>query len=116
MRSPSCRRRNQQNQRLNLIPILDAVFIFIFFLLTSVNFIKIYEITSDVPIVSDAAPPPSKKKPLALSLRINAGNMVLSRGVPSRTIKTFGKNCRREIRFGGIAQLFGERCKESLSQ
>ena len=35
----------------NLIPIMDAVFIFIFFLLMSAQFIDIYEINSDAPAV-----------------------------------------------------------------
>ncbi len=91
LRAPSCRKRQSQDQRPNLIPILDAVFIFIFFLLMSANFIKIYEIASDVPLVSSEPPPPQKKKPLALTLRIDRSRIVLLSGVPSRTMKTFPK-------------------------
>ena len=35
----------------NLIPIMDAVFIFIFFLLMSAQFIDLFEIGSSVPMV-----------------------------------------------------------------
>ena len=56
LRAPSRRKRKEPVKRLNLIPILDAVFIFIFFLLMSANFIKIYEVQSDVPIVSTTPP------------------------------------------------------------
>jgi biopolymer transport protein ExbD len=90
LRAPSRRKRKEPVQKLNLIPILDAVFIFIFFLLTSASFIKIYEIQSDVPIIS-SAPPPSKKKPLALTLKITATGISVLQGVPSKTTQTFSK-------------------------
>ena len=62
-RTPTSRRTKKKKQGLNLIPILDAIFILIFFLLMSAQFVKIYEIGSDVPIVSDQEPPKDKKKP-----------------------------------------------------
>jgi len=89
LRAPSRRKRKDPPQRLNLIPILDAVFIFIFFLLMSANFIKIYEVQSDVPIISTT--PPSNKKPLALTLRVNATGITLFKGVPSKAIKRIQK-------------------------
>lgn len=73
----------------NLIPILDAVFIFIFFLLMSASFIKIYEIPSDVPIVSSGKP--SKKKQLALTLVINNSGVKVLTGVPSRQVNFIKK-------------------------
>lgn len=74
----------------NLIPILDAVFIFIFFLLMSASFVKIYEIPSDVPILTST--PPSKKKQLALTLAItNSGVNVLT-GVPSKRVTFIRKD------------------------
>ncbi len=90
-RTPSARRRKNKTDRLNLIPILDSVFIFIFFLLMSANFLKVFEIGSDIPIVSSAPPPKEDKKPLALTLIINSNNLTLMTGVPSRVVKTFGK-------------------------
>ena len=92
LRKPSGRKRKDTSaQRLNLIPVLDSVFIFIFFLLVSSNFIKIFEIGSDVPIVSSAPPPKSKKKPLALTLTITEKKIDISTGVPSRVVKSFPK-------------------------
>lgn len=96
---PTKRRRVKEDEKLNLIPILDAVFIFIFFLLMSAQFIKIYEIASDVPIVSSSPPPKDDKKPLALTLKIDNKGFVLSTGIPSRQIKTIRKTQEGEYDF-----------------
>ena len=89
---PTRRHSKKEPQRLNLIPILDAVFIFIFFLLMSAQFVKIFEINSDVPIVSDAPPPKNQKKPLALTLSITNSGFAISKGLPSKTVKRIPKN------------------------
>jgi biopolymer transport protein ExbD len=85
------RRKHRQNKstKLNLIPILDAVFIFIFFLLVSASFLKIFEINSDIPIVSNQKPPPPKQKPLNLMMELSPKTIVLRSGQASRVIKTF---------------------------
>lgn len=88
---PSSRRKKKADEKLNLVPIMDAVFIFIFFLLMSANFVKIFEISSDVPIVSDQEPPKPKKDPLALTITIEDKGIVLSKGIPSREFKTIPK-------------------------
>lgn len=90
LRAPSRRKRKGQVERLNLIPILDAVFIFIFFLLMSANFVKIYEVQSDVPIISNRSPK-SKKIPLALTLKVTSKSLNLYTGVPSKLIKKIKK-------------------------
>lgn len=95
-RTPTSRRVKKPKQGLNLIPILDAVFILVFFLLMSAQFVKIFEIGSDVPIVSSEEPPKEKKKPLALTLEISKKGFTLKTGVPSRTYKTIGKNQQGE--------------------
>lgn len=95
LRAPSRRKRKGQAKPLNLIPILDAIFIFIFFLLMSANFIKIYEVQSDVPIVT-SAPPPKNKKPLALTLKVRATAIEIYKGVPQKLIKRVGKNADGE--------------------
>lgn len=91
-RAPTSRRSKKKKERLNLIPILDAVFILVFFLLMSAQFVKIYEIGSDVPIISDQEPPKDKKKPLALTLTISKKGFTIKTGVPSTTYKTISKN------------------------
>ena len=85
---PTSRRKIRKDEKLNLIPILDAVFIFIFFLLMSAQFIKIFEIGSDVPMISSSPPPKEQKKPLALTLEIYKSQLSVKTGVPSRTVKT----------------------------
>ena len=97
IRIPSTRKRAKTDERLNLVPIMDSVFIFIFFLLMSASFLKIYEISSDVPIVSDAEPPKPEKDPLALTLTVNKDEMVLSRGIPSRPVRTFKRDSAGEF-------------------
>jgi biopolymer transport protein ExbD len=89
LKVPSARKRKKPDEKLNLVPIMDSIFIFIFFLLMSATFLKIYEVGSDVPIVSDAEPPKDEKDPLALSLKLEPTVLTLSRGVPSRTVQTF---------------------------
>ncbi len=90
-RKPTNRHKKKKDQELNLVPILDAVFILIFFLLMSAQFVKIYEIGSDVPIVSNSEPPKNKKKPLALTVSITKRGFSLFTGVPSRRIRTISK-------------------------
>ncbi len=89
-KTPTSRKSKKKNERLNLIPILDAVFIFIFFLLMSTQFIKVFEIGSNVPIISNT-PPPKNDKPLALTLRIESKRLVVSTGIPSRTVTVVGR-------------------------
>lgn len=99
LRVPTSRKRKKPVEKLNLVPIMDSVFIFIFFLLMSASFLKIYEIGSDVPIISDAEPPKDKKDPLALTLTVNEQEMVLSKGIPSRTIQKFKRSSDGEFNY-----------------
>lgn len=89
LRVPTSRKRKKPDEKLNLVPIMDSVFIFIFFLLMSASFLKIYEIGSPVPIVSDQEPPKDKKDPLALTMIIESSEITLSAGVPSKVIQKF---------------------------
>lgn len=90
-RTPTSRKAKKKQEGLNLIPILDAVFIFIFFLLMSTQFVKIFEIGSDIPIVSNQEPPKSKKKPLALTVAIKKRGFVVSTGIPSKVVSSIKK-------------------------
>lgn len=89
IRTPSSRKRKKAEEKLNLVPIMDSIFIFIFFLLMSSTFLKIYEINSDVPIISNAEPPKDQKDPLALSMKIDTNEITVSKGVPSKPFQTF---------------------------
>ncbi len=95
-RKPSRKYKNKKVERLNLIPILDSVFIFIFFLLMSANFVRIYEIGSDVPIISNSQPPKEQKKRLDLTLKINQSSITLHSGPNENRIFSVGKNSEGE--------------------
>ena len=96
LRTPSGRRnRRQSDEKLNLIPILDSVFIFIFFLLMSASFLNVFEISSNVPFVS-AAPPPKNTRPLALTLIIDHQKISVATGVPSRVRRVIRKDASGE--------------------
>lgn len=88
---PTRRRAKKEKQGLNLVPILDAIFILIFFLLMSAQFVKIYEIGSDVPIVSNTPPPKSNKKPLSLTLKITKSGFTITTGISQRVYKRIRK-------------------------
>jgi biopolymer transport protein ExbD len=90
LRKPSRKNFKYKFQRPNLIPILDAVFIFIFFLLFSADFVNLFEINSNVPIVSDSPPP--KKIPLNLTLRITSNSLTLKTGLNGRVVRSFRKS------------------------
>lgn len=88
LNTPSSRRnREEEDEKLNLIPILDSVFILIFFLLTSAQFLKIYNIGGDAPIVS-TTPPPKKKKNLDLEIKISKSRVQIftyGKGSPDKS-------------------------------
>lgn len=77
--------------KLNLIPILDAVFIFIFFLLMSAQFVEIYEIGSDAPAIATIDTEKSDEKPLNLTLKISDSEIEVKTGVEGVTKSTITK-------------------------
>jgi biopolymer transport protein ExbD len=84
---PSSRAKKRTPPKLNLNSVLDGVFIIIFFLLMSVNFIHIYEINSDVPILSSAPPPKDEKIPLSLTLKIEESGITILTGAQPQVYK-----------------------------
>lgn len=82
----SLQRSNKERTKLNLIPILDSVFIFIFFLLVSANFVNLKELSSDIPIISSEAP---DKEPFILTVDISNNNLKLSQGLNDQEIGTY---------------------------
>lgn len=81
------RRKLKKAPKLNLIPILDAIFIFIFFLLMSAQFIDIYEIGSDAPITTSSENHP-EKNPLNLTVVLSKNNIVIKTGIDGIILKT----------------------------
>ncbi len=89
-------------EKLNLVPIMDAVFIFIFFLLFSAQFIKIYEIETNAPIVSEV---PSDEKlekdPLNLVVKIYERKLELLKGIDQEIFETYftkDENYKEELK------------------
>ena len=90
------RKKLNKAPKLNLIPILDAIFIFIFFLLMSAQFIDIYELDSDAPITTTTDKLPPKKKPLNLTVELSRNKIVIKTGVDGIIHKTVSFTNLRE--------------------
>lgn len=102
LRVPTTRKRKRPEEKLNLVPIMDSVFIFIFFLLMSASFLKIYEIGSPIPIVSEQEPPKQEKEPLALTMVLDTNEITLSTGVPSKPLQKFTRAAGGEFNYDEI--------------
>ncbi len=81
------RRKPKAREKLNLIPILDSVFIFIFFLLMSAQFLQIYEIGSDAPAVKTTESIKNDKPPLNLTLVIERNKLIVKTGIPEKVYR-----------------------------
>jgi biopolymer transport protein ExbD len=83
------RRKKAGMVKPNVIPILDAVFIFIFFLLMSAQFLEIYEIGSDAPAVKTISEDnKDKRPPLNLTMEIKPSKLIIKTGVDGIIYKT----------------------------
>lgn len=81
-------RRSKKIERLNLTPILDAIFIFIFFLLMSAQFIDIHQIGSDAPAVATVTEEKKEKDPpLNLTLDIKNDEILVTTGLDNKIYK-----------------------------
>ncbi|PIP88815.1 MAG: hypothetical protein COW01_00075 [Bdellovibrionales bacterium CG12_big_fil_rev_8_21_14_0_65_38_15] len=81
-------RRSKKIERLNLTPILDAIFIFIFFLLMSAQFIDIVQIGSDAPAIATISQDKKDKEPpLNLTLDIRKDEIMVTTGLENRVYK-----------------------------
>lgn len=102
LRVPTSRKRKKPEEKLNLVPIMDSVFIFIFFLLMSASFLKIYEIGSPIPIISDQDQPKPEKEPLALTMQVDTNEITVSSGVPSRVLRKFSRQASGDFNYDEI--------------
>lgn len=116
LQKPSDKRKKKKAERLNLVPIMDAVFIFIFFLLMSANFNRIMEIGSDIPILSDKEPPKKEKDPLALSLKIQEKTLILTKGLNAQVVKSFKRNDTGEYDLEDLHQTLVEMKKKFVDE
>jgi biopolymer transport protein ExbD len=85
-------------EKLNLVPILDSVFIFIFFLLMSAQFVDVYEIGSSVPMTKEAKDEKEEKDPLNLTLEVTKTQIVVKTGLRSPRSRTFASEQKKEIK------------------
>jgi biopolymer transport protein ExbD len=90
------RRKMKKPPKLNLIPILDAIFIFIFFLLMSAQFLDIFEIGSDAPISASSEKHPDKD-PLNLTLELKGETITVKTGLNG--------NIKKKISFKNLKEL-----------
>ena len=85
------RKKSQKGKRpeLNLIPILDAIFIIIFFLLMSAQFVKFREINSDAPSIKfvERDEDEDRPDPLNLALEIKRDRLVIRIGAGGKVLR-----------------------------
>ncbi len=85
-------------EKINLVPILDAVFIFIFFLLMSAQFVDVYEIGSSVPMTKEAKEEKQEKDPLNLTLEVTKDQIIVKTGLRSTRSRTFASEQKKEMK------------------
>jgi biopolymer transport protein ExbD len=93
-------RKIKKPEKLNLVPILDSVFIFIFFLLMSAQFVDVYEIGSALPMVKEAPEQTkSDKDPLNLTLEIDKEKgIVVKTGMRNPRSRSFASTQHAEMK------------------
>lgn len=90
-------RKLKRPEKLNLVPILDSVFIFIFFLLMSAQFLDIYEIGSSLPMTQELNEP-TDKDPLNLTLEITKERVTVKSGTKKEARRTFAATDKEKLR------------------
>lgn len=84
---------NTEEGNVNIIPLLDVIFIFIFFLLMSVNFLEYFQITAQNPTEQappDEPPPPEDpKKNKQFKLLLSQEKIEMSQGMEETVLGTF---------------------------
>lgn len=91
-------RKLKKIEKLNLVPIMDSVFIFIFFLLMSAQFVDVYEIGSSVPMTRELKDDQQDKDPLNLTVEVTKNQVVIKTGLKNPVSRTFASEQKKEIR------------------
>jgi biopolymer transport protein ExbD len=91
-------RKLKRPEKLNLVPILDSVFIFIFFLLMSAQFVDVYEIGSSLPMTKEAKDEKQEKDPLNLTLEITKDQVVVKTGLRQPRSRSFASTQTIEMK------------------
>ncbi len=89
---------NSNEPKINIIPLMDVIFIFIFFLLMSVQFFEYFQITSSNPITKtpQQVPPEPDKKPKQFKLQVGKDTVEFTEGMEEKVLATF-KNDEADI-------------------
>jgi len=85
-------------EKLNLVPILDSVFIFIFFLLMSAQFVEVYEIGSSLPMVKNIEDNKNQKDPLNLTVEVSEQKIIIKTGLKNTKTLEFKGDQLEEVR------------------
>jgi biopolymer transport protein ExbD len=91
-------RKLKKLEKINLVPILDSVFIFIFFLLMSAQFIDVFEIGSSLPMLKESKEDKKEKDPLNLTLEITKTQIVVKTGLKNQRSRTFASEQKAEMK------------------
>lgn len=91
-------RKLKKPEKLNLVPILDSVFIFIFFLLMSAQFVDVYEIGSSLPMTKESKDEKQEKDPLNLTLEITKEKVVVKTGLRKPQSRSFASTETDEMK------------------
>lgn len=86
MEKPSRSRRKKNLANPSLVPVMDAMFTLIFFLLMSSSFLKLNEISSNIPFVSDQEK--IEDQNLGLTIQVHPEDIQILTGTPLRSYKT----------------------------
>ncbi len=89
-------RKIKKIEKLNLVPILDSVFIFIFFLLMSAQFVDVYEIGSSLPMTQEIEDK-KDKDPLNLTLEVSKDQVVVKTGIKNLRSRSFASTQSPEL-------------------
>lgn len=90
-------RKLKKIEKLNLVPILDSVFIFIFFLLMSAQFVDVYEIGSSLPMTQEIEDKKDLKDPLNLTLEVTKDQVTVKTGMKNVRSRSFASTEAPEL-------------------
>ncbi len=114
-RRPSRKCKRNETKKPSLNPLLDATFIFIFFLLYYATFVHFFEISSEVPLVS-GNPPPDKKPPLALTVKVKPHQLEVFTGIPAVRQKVVGRTSEGGYDFPKLREYLFALKKKNLTE
>jgi biopolymer transport protein ExbD len=90
-------RKMKKIEKLNLVPILDSVFIFIFFLLMSAQFVDVFEIGSSLPMTQEIENKKDEKDPLMLTLEVSKDQVIVKTGLKNPRSRSFASTAAPEL-------------------